>query len=52
MILSCIGIIIITLAFNYWLIFPVILLTAATYILRVIYLATSQSVKRMEGVSK
>lgn len=41
-----------TIVANYWLIFPVILLSAVMFLMRKIYMATSQSVKRMEAVCK
>lgn len=50
--LSLLGIIIVVAIANVWLLIPTILVGFVFYYLRVIYLATSRSVKRLEGISE
>lgn len=50
--LSLIGIIVVVAASNVWLLIPTFLIGIVFYYLRVFYLATSRSVKRLEGVSE
>lgn len=50
--LSLLGIIIVVAIANYWLLIPTVVIGIIFYYIRVFYLATSRSVKRLEGVSK
>lgn len=50
--LSLIGIIIVVGIANYTLMLPTVIIGIILFYLRVIYIATSRSVKRLEGVSK
>lgn len=50
--LALLGIIIVVAIVNPWLMLPTILIGIIFYLLRIFYLATSRSVKRLEGVSK
>lgn len=50
--LALLGIIIVVAIANVWLLIPTIIVGIIFYYLRVFYLATSRSVKRLEGISK
>lgn len=50
--LALVGIIIVVAIVNPWLMIPTVLIGFIFYLLRNFYLATSRSVKRLEGVSK
>lgn len=50
--LSLLGIIIVVAIANVWLLIPTVFVGIIFYYLRIFYLATSRSVKRLEGVSK
>lgn len=50
--LSLIAIIIVVAIANYWLLIPTVVIGVIFFYLRIFYLATSRSVKRLEGVSK
>lgn len=50
--LSLLGIIVVVAISNYLLLIPTVIIGIIFYYLRVFYLATSRSVKRLEGVSK
>lgn len=50
--LLLIGAVVVIAIVNYWLIIPTIVIALILYFLRVIYITTSRSVKRLEGVSK
>lgn len=50
--LALLGIIIVVAIVNPWLMLPTVLVGVIFYVLRNFYLATSRSVKRLEGVSK
>lgn len=50
--LSLLGIIIVVAIANVWLLIPTVIIGIIFYYLRVIYLSTSRSVKRLEGVSE
>lgn len=50
--LSLLGIIIVVAIANVWLLIPTLLVGIIFYYLRVFYLATSRSIKRLEGISK
>lgn len=50
--LSLLGIIVVVGIANYWLMIPTLIIAVIFYYIRVFYLATSRSVKRLEGVSE
>ncbi|CAK9828719.1 Probable multidrug resistance-associated protein lethal(2)03659 [Anthophora retusa] len=50
--LSLLGIIIVVGTTNYWLMIPTVVIAVIFYYIRVAYLATSRSVKRLEGVTR
>lgn len=50
--LALFGIIIVVAVVNPWLLIPTFFIGVIFYLLRIFYLATSRSVKRLEGVSK
>jgi len=50
--LSLLGIIIVVAIANVWLLIPTVIVGIVFYFLRIFYLATSRSVKRLEGISK
>lgn len=50
--LSLLGIIVVVAIANVWLLIPTVVIGIIFYYLRVFYLATSRSVKRLEGISK
>ncbi|KAF2894428.1 hypothetical protein ILUMI_11735 [Ignelater luminosus] len=50
--LMLIGSVVVIAVVNYWLIIPTIIIAVILYFLRVIYITTSRSVKRLEGVSR
>ncbi|KAG8235221.1 hypothetical protein J437_LFUL015913 [Ladona fulva] len=50
--LSLVGIIIVVAVMNFWLLIPTIIIGVIFYLLRSMYLATSRSVKRLEGISR
>ncbi|KAK2579439.1 hypothetical protein KPH14_002650 [Odynerus spinipes] len=50
--LSLLGIIVVVAIANPWLMIPTVLIGFVFYYLRVIYLATSRSVKRLEGITR
>lgn len=50
--LTLVGIIIVVAISNPWLMIPTVLISVIFYYLRVIYIATGRSVKRLEGISK
>lgn len=50
--LSLIAVIIIVAIINTWLLIPTVFILGLLYVLRVIYISTSRSLKRLEGISK
>lgn len=46
------GILTMVILVNPWMILPVMVMGAVFYFVRVVYLATAQDVKRLEGISK
>lgn len=50
--LSLLGIVAVVGVANYWLLIPTVIIGIIFYYLRVFYLATSRSVKRLDGVSE
>lgn len=50
--LALLGVIIIVAVVNPWLIVPTAFVLGLLYLLRVIYISTSRSVKRLEGISE
>ncbi|XP_076757725.1 putative multidrug resistance-associated protein lethal(2)03659 isoform X1 [Xylocopa sonorina] len=50
--LSLVGIIVVVAIANYWLLIPTVLIGILFYYVRVFYVATSRSVKRLEGVTR
>lgn len=50
--LSLLGIIVVVAMANPWLMIPTVIIGVIFYLIRVFYIATSRSVKRLEGVSK
>lgn len=50
--LALLGIVVVVAVVNPWLLLPTALIGVVFYLLRIFYLATSRSVKRLEGVSK
>ncbi|XP_060815467.1 probable multidrug resistance-associated protein lethal(2)03659 isoform X2 [Bombus pascuorum] len=50
--LSLLGIIVVVAIANYWLLIPTVIIGIIFYYIRVFYLATSRSVKRLEGVTR
>ncbi|XP_071455641.1 ATP-binding cassette sub-family C member 4-like [Hetaerina americana] len=50
--LSLIGIIIMVSVMNFWLVLPTLIIGLIFYYLRTIYLSTSRSVKRLEGIAR
>lgn len=50
--LSLLGIIVVVGSSNPWLMIPTVVIGVIFYYLRVVYLATSRSVKRLEGISE
>ncbi|KAJ2946364.1 hypothetical protein O0L34_g12402 [Tuta absoluta] len=50
--LSLIGIVVVVAAVNYWLLVPTLAIGLVFYLLRIFYLASSRSIKRLEGVTR
>lgn len=50
--LALLGIIVVVAIANPWLLIPTVVIGIIFYYLRIIYLATSRSVKRLEGISE
>ncbi|XP_043593268.1 probable multidrug resistance-associated protein lethal(2)03659 isoform X2 [Bombus pyrosoma] len=50
--LSLLGIIVVVAIANYWLLIPTVVIGIIFYCIRVFYLATSRSVKRLEGITR
>lgn len=50
--LVTLGIIIMEIIVNYWTIIPLIILAIFTYLIKLVYIATVQSIKRYEGICK
>ncbi|KAG6460722.1 hypothetical protein O3G_MSEX012179 [Manduca sexta] len=50
--LSLIGIVVVVAVVNYWLLVPTVAIGAVFYGLRIFYLSSSRSIKRLEGVSE
>ncbi|KAI5635385.1 ABC transporter domain-containing protein [Phthorimaea operculella] len=50
--LSLIGIVVVVAAVNYWLLVPTVAIGLVFYLLRIFYLASSRSIKRLEGVTR
>lgn len=50
--LSLLGIIVVVAIANVWLLIPTVIVGIVFYYLRIFYLATSRSVKRLEGISE
>lgn len=51
MLVGC-GILIMVFLVRWWMIFPTIILALLFYVIRVVYLASAQDIKRLEGISK
>ncbi|KAF4524122.1 hypothetical protein B566_EDAN011859 [Ephemera danica] len=50
--LILLGIMIVVSLVNYWMLIPALIIVVIFYFLRVVYLSTSRSIKRMEGVTR
>jgi ATP-binding cassette subfamily C (CFTR/MRP) protein 4 len=50
--LSIFGIIVVVAVVNYWLLLPTFFVGVIFYLLRIVYLSTSRSVKRLEGLTR
>ncbi|GFG33086.1 hypothetical protein Cfor_12110, partial [Coptotermes formosanus] len=50
--LAMLGIIIVVAVVDYWLLIPTVFVGVIFYLLRIVYLSTSRSVKRLEGVTR
>lgn len=50
--LVIIGVLVVVVIVNYWMIIPLAILMIVFYFMRLLYLRTTQSVKRLEGVGK
>lgn len=50
--LSLIGIVVVVAIVNYWLLVPTVAIGFVFYGLRIFYLSSSRSIKRLEGVSE
>jgi hypothetical protein len=50
--LAILGIIVVVAVVNFWLLIPTFFVGVTFYLLRIVYLSTSRSVKRLEGLSK
>jgi hypothetical protein len=50
--LAILGIIVVVAVVNVWLLIPTFFVGVTFYLLRIVYLSTSRSVKRLEGLSK
>ena len=50
--MSLLGIIVVVAIVNVWLLLPTLLIAIIFYFLRIIYLSTSRSVKRLEGITR
>lgn len=50
--LSLIGIVVVVAVVNYWLLLPTLAIGLVFYGLRIFYIASSRSIKRLEGVSE
>jgi ATP-binding cassette subfamily C (CFTR/MRP) protein 4 len=46
------GVIVVVAVVNYWMLIPTVVMLVVFYMLRIYYVATSRSIKRLEGVSK
>lgn len=50
--LSILGIIVVVAVVNYWLLLPTLFVGVIFYLLRIVYLSTSRSVKRLDGLTR
>ncbi|KAK7866057.1 hypothetical protein R5R35_013557 [Gryllus longicercus] len=50
--LALLGIVVVVVIVNYWLIIPTVIMGIMFYLMRQFYLATSRSVKRLEGIAR
>ncbi|GBP23004.1 Probable multidrug resistance-associated protein lethal(2)03659 [Eumeta japonica] len=50
--LSLIGIVVVVAIVNYWLLLPTLAVGVVFYLLRIVYISTSRSIKRLEGVTR
>jgi ATP-binding cassette subfamily C (CFTR/MRP) protein 4 len=50
--LALLGVVLVVGVVNFWLLIPTAVMFAFFYMLRVYYVSTSRSIKRLEGVSK
>ncbi|XP_048004907.1 ATP-binding cassette sub-family C member 4-like [Leguminivora glycinivorella] len=50
--LSLIGIVVVVAVVNYWLLLPTLIIGLVFYGLRIVYIASSRSIKRLEGVTR
>ncbi|GLG99917.1 Probable multidrug resistance-associated protein lethal(2)03659 [Gryllus bimaculatus] len=50
--LALLGIVVVVVVVNYWLIIPTVIMGIMFYLMRQFYLATSRSVKRLEGIAR
>ncbi|XP_060810337.1 ATP-binding cassette sub-family C member 4 [Amyelois transitella] len=50
--LSLIGIVVVVAVVNYWLLVPTMVIGVVFYLLRIFYLSSSRSIKRLEGVTR
>jgi ATP-binding cassette subfamily C (CFTR/MRP) protein 4 len=46
------GVIVVIAVVNYWMVIPTVVMLILFYMLRIYYIATSRSIKRLEGISK
>jgi hypothetical protein len=50
--LALLGVVLVVAVVNFWLLIPAAVMFAFIYVMRVYYVSTSRSIKRLEGISK